>query len=157
MLRQALSYAMDRGRFVSTILGGVGAAESLPWLPDSPAYEPAKMNAFAFDLDKARSLLNQAGVSELEFDYLPNPVNEQTTGFGQIYQADLAKLGLKMNIRNIDNATWLDQVNGRKFNGMYMASGTYFDLSPSTAFTTRARRSIRTRTIRPSRATSTRN
>ncbi len=134
-LRQALSYAMDRQRFVSTILGGVGAAESLPWLPESPAYEAAKMNTYAFDLDKARSLLNEADISDLEFDYLPNPVNEQTSGFGQIYQADLAKLGLKMNIRNIDNATWLDQVNGRKFNGIYMASGTYFNLSPSTAFT----------------------
>ena len=40
-----------------------------------------------------------------------------------------------MNIKNLDNATWLDQVNGRKFNGIYFASGTYFNLSPSTALT----------------------
>jgi ABC-type transport system substrate-binding protein len=40
-----------------------------------------------------------------------------------------------MNIKNYDGATWLDQVNGRKFNGVYFASGTYFNLSPSTAFT----------------------
>ena len=90
---------------------------------------------YTFDLDKAKALLAEAGVSGLEFDYMANPVNEQTTGFGQIYQSDLAKIGVKMNIKNYDGATWLDQVNGRKFNGVYFASGSYFNLSPSTAFT----------------------
>jgi peptide/nickel transport system substrate-binding protein len=134
-LRQALSYAVDKKRFVDTILGGVGAAESLPWLPASPAYEQSKQNFYAFDLDKAKAVLAESGVTNLEFDYMANPVNDQTTGFGQIYQSDLAKIGVKMNIKNYDGATWLDQVNGRKFFGIYMASGTYFNLSPSTAFT----------------------
>jgi len=134
-LRQALSYAVDKKRFVDTILGGVGASESLPWLPASQAYEPAKQNFYAFDLDKAKALLTESGVTNLEFDYLANPVNDQTTGFGQIYQGDLAKIGVKMNIKNFDGATWIDQVNGRKFFGIYMASGTYFNLSPSTALT----------------------
>jgi ABC-type transport system substrate-binding protein len=40
-----------------------------------------------------------------------------------------------LNIKNLDNATWLDQVNGRKFTGIYFAFGTYFNLSPSTALT----------------------
>jgi len=133
--RQALSYAIDKKRFVDTILGGVGAAESLPWLAASPAYEPAKQNFYAFDLDKAKALLTESGVTNLEFDYMANPVNDQTTGFAQIYQGDLAKIGVKMNIKNYDGATWLDQVNGRKFFGLYMASGTYFNLSPSTALT----------------------
>jgi peptide/nickel transport system substrate-binding protein len=37
-LRQALSDAVDKQRFVDTILGGVGASESLSWLPAAPAY-----------------------------------------------------------------------------------------------------------------------
>jgi peptide/nickel transport system substrate-binding protein len=134
-LRQALSYAVDKQRFVDTILGGVGAAESLPWLPASVGYEQSKQNFYAFDLDKARALLAESGVTNLQFDYMANPVNDQTNGFGQIYQSDLAKIGVTMNIKNYDGATWLDQVNGRKFNGVYFASGTYFNLSPSTAFT----------------------
>ncbi|HEY3059880.1 MAG TPA: ABC transporter substrate-binding protein [Chloroflexota bacterium] len=134
-LRQALNYAVDRKRFVDTILGGVGEAESLPWNPAQPAYDAARRTHYSFDLDKAKALLAESGVTGLEFDFMANPVNEQTTGFGQIYQSDLAKIGVKMNIRNYDGATWLDQVNGRKFNGVYFASGTYFNLSPSTAFT----------------------
>jgi peptide/nickel transport system substrate-binding protein len=134
-LRQALCFAVDKRRFADTIMGGIGVPESLPWSAAQPAYEEAKKNFYAFDLDKAKSLLAQAGVTNLEFDYMANPVNTETTGFGQIYQSDLAKISVTMNIRNYDGATWLDQVNGRKFNGIYFASGTYFNLSPSTAFT----------------------
>ena len=35
---------------------------------DSPAYDAAKENVITFDLDKSRALLNQAGVTNLEFD-----------------------------------------------------------------------------------------
>ena len=135
LVRQALCFAVDKKRFVDTILGGVGAPESLPWAATSPAYEAAKNTYYGLDLDKAKSLLAQAGVSNLEFDYMANPVNSETAGFGQIYQSDLAKIGVTMNIQNYDGATWLDQVNGRKFNGIYFAAGNYFNLSPSTAFT----------------------
>src|SRR5262249_55829496 len=52
---------------------------------------------------------------------------------GQIYQADLAKIGLKMNLKDMDSATWVDQVNHRKWFGVYWAPVTYVHLSPSTA------------------------
>ncbi|MBV8083332.1 MAG: ABC transporter substrate-binding protein [Chloroflexi bacterium] len=134
--RQALNYAIDRKRYVDTIEGGVGAPESLPWLQASPAYEANKANFYTYDLDKAKALLKQAGVSSLTMDFLPNPPNSsQTDGFGQIYQASLAQLGITLNIRDLDNATWLDLVNNRKYNGVYFASGTYFNLSPGTALT----------------------
>ena len=111
LLRQALSYAVDKQRFVDTILGGIGGAESLPWLPASPAYEASKMNYYNFDLDKAKSLLDQSGATNVEFDFMANPVNNETNGFAQIFQSDLAKIGVKMNIQQYDGATWLDQVN----------------------------------------------
>ena len=39
------------------------------------------MNYYTFDLDKAKSLLDQSGVTNLEFDFMANPVNDQTNGF----------------------------------------------------------------------------
>ncbi|HEU0166328.1 MAG TPA: ABC transporter substrate-binding protein, partial [Chloroflexota bacterium] len=106
-LRQALNYAIDRKRFVDTIEGGVGEPEALPWLAASPAYDATKKNAYTFDLAKAKSLLQQAGVTSLEMDFLPNPPSTaQPDGFGQIYQADLAQIGIKLNIKELDNATW---------------------------------------------------
>jgi peptide/nickel transport system substrate-binding protein len=132
LLRQALNYAIDRKRYSDTIAGGLVQANPLPWPAYSPAYEPAKLNAYAFDLDKARSLLQQSGVSVPEFDYVVVPGSE-SDGFGQIYQADLAKIGLKMNLKDMDSATWVDQVNHRKWFGVYWAAVTYTHLSPSTA------------------------
>ncbi len=37
----------------------------------------------------------------------------------QIYQADLASIGITLNILNMDLAPWLDNVNNRKYQGMY--------------------------------------
>jgi ABC-type transport system substrate-binding protein len=37
----------------------------------------------------------------------------------QIYQADLASIGVTMNIVTMDLAPWLDNVNNRKYHGMY--------------------------------------
>jgi peptide/nickel transport system substrate-binding protein len=132
LLRQALNYAIDRQRYAATIAGGLVEPNPLPWPTYSPAYEPAKLNAYAFDLDKARSLLQQSGVTVPEFDYVVVPGSE-SDGFGQIYQADLAKIGLKMNLKDMDSATWVDQVNNRKWFGVYWAAVTYAHLSPSTA------------------------
>jgi peptide/nickel transport system substrate-binding protein len=132
LLRQALNYAIDRVRYAQTIAGGLVQANPLPWPKYSPAYEPAKLNVYAFDLDKARSLLQQSGVTVPEFDYVVTPGSE-ADGFGQIYQADLAKIGLKMNLKDMDGATWVDQVNHRKWFGVYWAPMAYAHLSPSTA------------------------
>ena len=87
----------------------------------SPAYEPAKQNFYAFDLDKAKSLLAEAGVTISSSTSGRIRSTTRPPALAQIYQADLAKIGVKMNIKNYDGATWLDQVNGRKFNGIYLA------------------------------------
>ena len=61
LVRQALSYALDRKRIVDTIFSGSGTPEALPWETNSLAYDAAKNNAYGFDLEKAKSLLSQAG------------------------------------------------------------------------------------------------
>jgi peptide/nickel transport system substrate-binding protein len=135
LVRQALSYAFDRQRFVDTILLGIGKAESLPWPTGSAAYEPSKVDHYPFDLDKARSLLNQAGVgSGFSIDFWPYLPTADYTGMGQIYQADLAKLGITLNIKTPDVATWLDQVNNAKYIGLYAGPASLGDLSPATCF-----------------------
>jgi peptide/nickel transport system substrate-binding protein len=51
-----------------------------------------------------------------------------------MYQADLAKIGVKLNIQTDDPATWIDKVNNRKYEGMYFASAAGAQLSPSTFY-----------------------
>jgi peptide/nickel transport system substrate-binding protein len=134
MVRQALNYAVDRKRFTESVMLGIGRPQELPWPPGTPAYEAAKENVYPFDLDKARALLGEAGVSDFAMDIV---MTQSTEGgsMAQIYQADLAKIGVKLNIVTTDSATWLDQVNNRKYKGIYWSTVTRANLLPGTMIT----------------------
>jgi peptide/nickel transport system substrate-binding protein len=133
LVRQALNYAIDRKRFVETIMLGFGQAESLPWLPGSLAYEAAKQTFFTFDPDKARGLLQQAGVSSADFDLNILSAFGELVDFGQIYQADLAQIGITLNVRPLELATWVDEAVNRKYRGLYLSNSGFAQLDPSSA------------------------
>jgi peptide/nickel transport system substrate-binding protein len=135
-VRQALNYALDRQRFVDTLLDGFGVAETLFWLPGSPAYEPAKANYYAFDLDKAAALLRDAGAGTFELEYLISPNYPELAAFGQIYQADLAKIGVSLTIKQVDSAVFFDSINNRKYPGMYAITSARAQLQPDSMLLT---------------------
>jgi peptide/nickel transport system substrate-binding protein len=62
-VRQAISYAVDRASIVSEVFSGEARASVLPWPTSSPAYTAAASAKYGRDLDTARALLGQAGVS----------------------------------------------------------------------------------------------
>jgi peptide/nickel transport system substrate-binding protein len=134
LVRQALNYALNRQRLIDIYKGNVTVG-ALPWGPSSPAYDETKNKAFAFDLDKARSLLQQAGVSNIEIDniIIKGSYPQQET-FLQVYQADLASIGVKMNPKLVDAATWLDQANNVKYTGMWSSGDNYSNLHPGSLF-----------------------
>jgi len=130
-VRQALNWALDRKRFAETFLYGTGVPQSLPWPTNSPAFEASKQNFYSFDLDKARSLLAQAGVSNLELDCNVLGAWPQLVSFAPVYQADLSRIGVKLNVRNLELATWVDEAVNRKYKGMYLANSSFAQLEPS--------------------------
>ena len=132
LVRQALNYALDRKRIVDTVYKGTGTPQALPWEPNSLAFDAAKNGAYAYDLDKARSLLAQAGLGNLEFDLVTNTGNQQTDQLAQLYQAALASLGIKLNIQQYQTANYLDQINNHKYTGAYIGSIAYAAMEPVT-------------------------
>ena len=50
----------------------------------------------------------------------------------QVYQADLAKIGVKLNIKVMEAAAWLDQVNNVKYNGLYFSGDNNAHVHPGT-------------------------
>jgi peptide/nickel transport system substrate-binding protein len=132
LVRQALSYALDRSRIVSTIYLGTGTPEALPWEMNSLAYNAAKNNANAYDLDKAKSLLAQSGLSNLAFDLVTTIGTQETDALAQLYQASLAQLGITVTIKPYDTATYLDQINNHKYTGAYIGSIAYAAMEPVT-------------------------
>lgn len=61
LLRQALTYAINRQAIVDKILFGQGAVLNAPMPTRSWAYNPAVANLYPFDPEKAKALLKQAG------------------------------------------------------------------------------------------------
>ena len=136
MVRQAMNYALDRQRIADTVLQGTVMPKALPWPASSPAYDESAAASYQFDLDKAQSMLSQSGVTTpLNLDMLPFPGIPELTDLATIYQSDLAKIGVNINLLKVDVATWLDQANNRKYKGFNTVLDTFTQISPFTFFT----------------------
>ena len=102
-MREALLYAVDRGRWASTIQNGLEVPSALPWPRSSPAYDEAKGNAFQFDLDKAAAMLKAAGFrGAYAGDLLVQTGSAELAAFAQVLQSDFSRLGITLNIRVLD-------------------------------------------------------
>jgi peptide/nickel transport system substrate-binding protein len=141
MFRQAIHFALDRDRYVQTVLRGRGEARSLPWTSASPAYDAAKNKFFTHDLDKARALVQASGVdttAPIDFVYLSTEPPVGAAALAQILQSDLATIGVTLNLRNIEFAILADTMNNLKYTMAYDAVFRYGEFEPSTGMTTSA-------------------
>jgi peptide/nickel transport system substrate-binding protein len=129
-VRQALNYALDRKRIADTVLLGLVGPEDLPWPTNSPAYEAAKNSMYAFDLDKAKSMLSQAGVNDLQLDFVYAPTVPEYATIAQIYQSDLAKIGVTLNVKNMEIAALFDVIHHQKYNGFYTLNDNWAAMEP---------------------------
>jgi peptide/nickel transport system substrate-binding protein len=101
-VRQALMYAIDRERINEQSLAGFGVPSAVIWPTNSAAFREDQANAYPFDLDQARALLDEAGVSDAEFDVT---VDSRLPEYGQmteILRNDLAQIGVTLNAQTAD-------------------------------------------------------
>jgi len=134
-VRQAFAYTIDRQRMRDSVLRGTGEVKSLPWPPGSLGYQPEKNNAYSFDLEKAKSLLAQAGASNLELEMVFNSQNAEQAAMSQIWQSDLAKVGVKLELRGLESAVLLPMWHNQTYKGFYIASDAWTNMQPITFFT----------------------
>jgi peptide/nickel transport system substrate-binding protein len=133
-VRQALNYAIDRQRIAETVLLGLVSPQDLPWPAESTAAEPGKNTLYAYDLDKARSLLSQAGVSNLELDFVYAPTLPEYSAVAQIYQASLAQIDVKLNIKSMDIAALFGSIHSQQYNGLYTLNDSWAAMEPVTLY-----------------------
>ena len=109
LLRQAIAYAIDRQRFTDSIMKGfAGPPRDLPWGEKSPAWEAAKNTKYTFDLDKAKSLLAQSGLSDVAFDlsYPLASFSGEYAALAQVVQSNLAQIGVKVTLKPTEIAAF---------------------------------------------------
>lgn len=112
-VRQALSYSMNRKAFSEVVHFGVEKPVTSPFFAEAATgYVPELVEAHDFDLAKAKSLLDSAGVTNLVINY-PAPTAFPNLGtYGEIWQADLASIGVTLNIQKVDTGRWHDFGSG---------------------------------------------
>src|SRR3546814_20202239 len=78
-VRQAVMYAIDRNAIIESLYGGAAEAASCGYVADQLV--PSDMEPYAYDPDKARQLLDEAGWDEINGDkpitlltYYKNPL-----------------------------------------------------------------------------------
>ncbi|ASC71288.1 putative ABC transporter-binding protein [Halomicronema hongdechloris C2206] len=114
--RQAVSYAIDRQAMINNIFQGLGEVQTSPISVQSPYYAPpeAGIPTYDYNLDKAKSLLAQAGFQtnargELEdsdgnrvnFTLITNAGNKIRESIAAQIKQDLDKLGIEVNLQPI--------------------------------------------------------
>lgn len=105
-VRRAISHALDRKAIIDGVNSGYGKPIGSHFPPHDPAYVDLT-GTYPYDPAKAKALLKQAGVNNLELTLkLPPPAYARRGG--EIIAALLADVGITAKIENVEWAQWLD-------------------------------------------------
>lgn len=108
-VRQALSYSLNRVDIAKSACFGVSSPICTPFYTKaSLGYREDLVMAHPFNLDKAKSMLEAAGVKNLELTINPTPAWPQMKLFCLIWQQDLAKIGVKLIVNEVENARFYE-------------------------------------------------
>lgn len=118
-VRQAIAYAIDRDAIVQATSYGTAAKNQLAIPEGNPWFTPYDRYSSG-GVDKARELLQEAGAAPSNLDMLVTTEYPETVTAAQIIADNLASLGITVNIRTVDFATWLDEQNSGNFDMLMM-------------------------------------
>ena len=119
-VRQALSYAVDRGGLVNSVFNNWYEPTCSPISPASPYATKASNACTGTDPAKARQLLEEAGVP------IPFPINVKTSNtaealrFAQALQAALQPAGFELKVEPVEYSTLLDIQSSGKFESILL-------------------------------------
>ena len=107
-VRRAIAMAIDRNAVIQGAAQGYGAPIGSFYPPGAFGYiDTTGINAY--NPDKARSLLKEAGVADLELTLTlaPMPYARQA---GEVIVSQLSRAGIKLRVENVEWAQWLSGV-----------------------------------------------
>lgn len=133
-VRQAIAYALDTDGLVSTYYSKRGSAPSTNINPTySSIYEAGAETLYAFNLEKARELMKEAGYENGFKIVCLSDETQQYQDLTEILQAALKELNIEVEILIRNSTTWFDTVVTKaEWDVCWFSLG---DASPVWAFT----------------------
>lgn len=117
-VRQAFAHAIDREFVLKHILLGQGSLADSPIPRNFPQFHTSDVPGYPFDLARAAQLLDEAGLKpgtdgvrlRVFNDPSPSSAYQQTA---LALRSNLAKVGVRLEVRNQDHAQFLERIYGR--------------------------------------------
>jgi peptide/nickel transport system substrate-binding protein len=112
-VRRALNMAIDRKAVIQGAGDGYGVPIGAYYPPSAPGYVDLT-SANAYNPDRARALLKEAGVTgpvDVTITLPPPPYARQG---GEVIASMLSKVGINAKLQNVEWAQWLSNVYGNK-------------------------------------------
>jgi peptide/nickel transport system substrate-binding protein len=122
-VREALAHAIDRNAIIDGAMFGYGTPIGSHFAPHHPAYVDLT-GLSAFDPDKSRALLAEAGLADGFETTLALPPPSYARRGGEIIASQLRDVGIDAKITNVEWAQWLEQVFRGKDFGLTIVSHT---------------------------------
>jgi peptide/nickel transport system substrate-binding protein len=104
-VRQAMRLLVDREQMIEQVLSGQGRVANDLYSPYDPAYND-ELPQRRQDLDQAKSLLRQAGQSDLGVELVTSPVVQGIVEAAQVLAEQAKGAGVTVNVRKVDPGTF---------------------------------------------------
>lgn len=125
-VRQAIQHAHNRQSHVDAATAGTALVSCSMAVPAGIAWDTDEC-PYPFDQDRARELLEEAGATNLVLDF-PYANVAWHTVMAQLFQAEMEEVGITIELRTQDLATWLDQTNTQsQYEVFQITSGATLD------------------------------
>jgi len=132
-VRRAIAHAIDRQELIKGVMLGLARRISAPYKPGTRWY-PEGIRPYAYDPDKARALLAEAGWTDsdgdgvrdkggkrLAFEIVTNNDNKQRKIAATLIQRRLKKVGIAVELRLVEWATFISQfINTHDFDAVIL-------------------------------------
>lgn len=107
-VRQALNHAVDKQTVLDVAYGGGQVIDT--FMDYGNAYYKDFSGLYAYDPDRAKALLAEAGAENAEIEMVLPQNYEPHVKAGELYQEMLTRVGLKVKIKLVDWSTWISDV-----------------------------------------------
>lgn len=107
-LRQAVNMAIDRQQIADIALAGASVVDYPVPIAFSSAKGCRSIPSYERDLDRARALVKEAGAEGMTVDLIASPDEYALPFIAQVIQANLAEIGLNVNILQLPRPQWMD-------------------------------------------------
>lgn len=147
-VRQALLYAIDRKSLVKSVYGDYAHVQNINQTSQSWLYTEDGINTYDYDLDKAESLLKEAGWTkdsngnltkdgkQFKFVFTATKGNSVTDVLIPMMISAYKKLGIQMQAEYVDWPTLQQKFEKQNYDMSFMAWGLSTDPDDSNIYTT---------------------